>query len=113
MCMENEFDKKCFASRLKEIRKSKGLTQEEVCEITGIDVSNYSKMETGKIAPSMTSLYKLVFKAGFVPNELFEYEHLSSEKNLDDCIQEIYEELSISEKKCLYKILRSLKEFKK
>lgn len=111
--MENEFDKKCFASRLKEIRKSKGLTQEEICEITGIDVSNYSKMETGKIAPSMTSLYKLVFKAGFVPNELFEYEHLGTEETLDESIHEIYAELSFSEKKCLYKILKSLRELKK
>lgn len=111
--MENEFDKKCFASRLREIRKSKGLTQEEICEITGIDVSNYSKMETGKIAPSMTSLYKLVFKAGFVPNELFEYEHLGNEETLDKSIREIYKELSFSEKKCLYKILKSLKEYKK
>lgn len=110
--MDNEFDKRSFASRLKEIRKSKGLTQEEICEITGIDVSNYSKMETGKIAPSMTSLYKLVFKAGFVPNELFEYEHLVSEEKIDNCIREIYNELSFSEKKCLYKILRSIKEFK-
>lgn len=111
--MDNEFDKKNFALRLREIRKSKGLTQEEVCEITGIDVSNYSKMETGKIAPSMTSLYKLVFQAGFVPNELFEYEHLVSEEHLDASIRKIYKELSFSEKKCLYKILKSLKELKK
>ena len=110
--MENKFDKKLFAKRLKEIRKSKGLTQDQICDLTGIEVSNYSKMETGKIAPSMLTLQKLVLLAGFVPNELFEYSHLDSEENLDKKILEILKNLSLSEKKAFYKILRALEDLK-
>ena len=110
--MENEFNKKNFALRLKEIRKSKGLTQEEICDITGIEVSNYSKMETGKVAPSMASLQKLISCAGFVPNEMFEYSHLDNEENIDKLIFGMYSKLSLSQKKCLYKIMRVLQEYK-
>ena len=110
--MENTFDKKQFALRLREIRKSKGLTQEEICELTGLEVSNYSKIETGKVAPSLASIQKLIQYAGFVPNEMFDYNHLESEVNLDKKILEIYKSMSFSQKKFLYKIMRAIEEFK-
>lgn len=110
--MENEFNRQLFAKRLKEIRKSKGLTQEQVCDLTGIEISNYSKMETGKIAPSMPSLQRLINFAGFIPNELFEYKHLDSEENLDKKILEILKNTNFSKKKTFYKILRALEDFK-
>lgn len=111
--MEKEFDKKLFGLRLREIRKSKGLTQEEICDITGIDVSNYSKMETGKITPSLASLQRLITLAGFVPNELFEFNHIDSEENLDKMIEEIYKGFSFSQKQFLYKVMRNLQEYRK
>lgn len=110
--MENEFDKKHFALRLREIRKSKGLTQEQVCEIIGLDVSNYSKMETGKITPSLSSLQKLILHAGFVPNEMFEYNHLDMEDKLDVKIEKMYEKFTLSQKKFLYKMMRLIEEFR-
>ena len=109
--MEKEFNKKFFAKRLKEIRKSKRLTQEQICELAGIEVSNYSKMETGKIAPSMATLQKLINLVGFVPNELFEFEHLDSEKNIDEKVLEIYKNLNFSKKQFFYKILRAIEDF--
>lgn len=39
-------------SRLKELRKSKNLTQLQVQIKTGIDQSNYCKMESGKRKPT-------------------------------------------------------------
>ena len=110
--MENEFYKKLFASRLKELRKGKNLTQDDVCDLTGLEISNYSKIETGKVAPSFASIQKLITKAGFVPNELFSYDHLDKEENLDKAIFEVYKRLSYSQKKLLYKILRGIEEYK-
>ena len=110
--MKGEFDKKYFSIRLREIRKSKNLTQEQLCDITGIDVSNYSKMETGKVMPSMSSLYKLITKAGYSPNEMFEYKHIDSEENLDSLLKEMYDRFSFKQKQMLYKIMRSIEENK-
>lgn len=110
--MEIDFDKRKFAIRLKEIRKSKGLTQEQICDLTGIEISNYSKMETGKVAPSMSSILRLINLAGFVPNEMFDFNHLESEENLDKIIFDMYKTYSFDKKKLLYKIMRDLNEFK-
>jgi len=37
-----------FMSRLRDLRKSKNYTQEKIEELTGIDQSDYSKIELGK-----------------------------------------------------------------
>ena len=110
MCMEKEFDKMNFALRLKEIRKSKGLTQEEICDLTGMDVSNYSKIETGKITPSLVSLQKLIKFANISPNELFDYDHLNKEEKLDSMVSEIYKSFSLKQKRALYKFMRMIEE---
>ena len=74
-------------------------------------LANYSKMETGRVTPSLPSLYKIIKFAGFVPNELFEFEHLDNEKKLDEINLKIYNNLSFKKKKGLYKILRALEDF--
>jgi transcriptional regulator with XRE-family HTH domain len=108
--MDN-IDKKFFGARLKEIRKSKGLTQEKMSEITGIELSNYSKIETGRVSPSLSSLQKIIEFAEIEPNELFNYTHLDTEQNLDNKIKAMYETFSLKQKRQLYKIMRSLEEF--
>lgn len=110
--MDKSFDKDIFAKKLKEIRKGKNLTQDEVCDKCDIDVSNYSKIETGKILPSLGSLYKIAKGLDIEINELFEFEYFSKEAELDAKIQAIYKNYSLKEKQFLYKIMRNLEDFK-
>lgn len=109
--MADKFNKKYFGKRLKEIRKAKGLTQEAVCDLASIDVSNYSKMETGKVMPSMPSLYKIIKNAHFVPNEIFDCEHLVDEIELDSMVLNEYNKLSLKEKRIIYRQIQILKEY--
>lgn len=109
--MNNKFSKVQFGRRLKEIRKAKGYTQENVCEKANLDVSNYSKMETGRVTPSLPSLYKIIKCAGFVPNEVFECEHLLDEKELDKIVINEYIGLSLKKKQTLYRMMQILKEY--
>lgn len=111
--MEHEFDKEAFSKRLKEIRKSKNLTQDEICDKSDLDVSNYSKMETGKVLPSVKSLYKITKGLDMEPNDFFEFDHFVNEDTLDKKIQKIYKNLSVKEKQFLYKFLKSLKDYGK
>ena len=46
-------------NRLKEVRLKKGITQMEVQMETGIDQSNYSKMENGKREPTLEQAKQL------------------------------------------------------
>lgn len=110
--MNDNFSKKIFGLRLKELRKTKGLTQDNVCEKANLDVSNYSKMETGQVTPSMHSLYKIIKGAGFEPNELFEFEHLKDEKSLDKEINNIYKNYPLSKKQFLYRFMKMLEDMK-
>lgn len=49
-----------FPQRLKELRKEKGYTQEQMANILEIGQSAYAKWENGKTEPSFESLVKLV-----------------------------------------------------
>lgn len=48
-----------FNNRLREVRLSKGLTQEKLSEIVGIGLRNYQYYEQGKHVPSFDILIKL------------------------------------------------------
>jgi phage repressor protein C with HTH and peptisase S24 domain len=45
-----------FTNRIKEVRKAKGLTQEQLAEAVGLDVSYISRMESGKRRVSLENL---------------------------------------------------------
>ena len=48
-----------FADRLKELRKSKGITQKQTAESVGMSERNYIDLEQGKFKPSHDNLLKL------------------------------------------------------
>lgn len=51
---------KIFGKRLREVRKNKGLKQQEIAELLGVKRNTYSDWENGKTEPSFESLVKLV-----------------------------------------------------
>ena len=48
-----------FTERLKELRKNKGLKQQEIAELLGVKRNTYSDWENGKTEPSFENLIKL------------------------------------------------------
>lgn len=50
---------KIFGKRLREVRKSKKLTQQEIAELLGVKQNTYSDWENGKTEPSFENLIKL------------------------------------------------------
>ena len=54
--MEN---KKLLGKRIKEIRKSRGLTQEQLSEMIDIETSSLSGIESGRFYPSLHVLEKI------------------------------------------------------
>lgn len=53
-------DNNKFGNKLKEIRKTRGLTQFELAELVGIDEKHLSRIETGKNLPTYPTLVKLL-----------------------------------------------------
>ena len=52
-------DKKTMIKRLKEERKKRKLTQEDVAKILNIGRNSYTKYETGENTPTLISIDKL------------------------------------------------------
>ena len=49
-----------IGSRIKGLRKENGLKQQEMAEYLGIGRSNYSRIETGDVLPTLKILLKLI-----------------------------------------------------
>ncbi|MBQ8459629.1 helix-turn-helix transcriptional regulator [bacterium] len=52
--------KNSFGYKLKQIRKSKNLTQEQLAELAGMNEKHISKIETGVYFPTYTTLTKIL-----------------------------------------------------
>ena len=61
-----------FGQNLKIIRKSKNYTQEKLAEKINIDIRQYSRIETGKGFPSLTTLENICDALNINPACLFE-----------------------------------------
>ena len=87
--------KKLLGKRIRELRKLRNLTQEELAETLGIGVANISYIETGRFAPSVETLTKLSEAFNLPVYEFYMFEHL---KPLDDIRKELIDALRRDDK---------------
>ncbi len=100
--------KEKFGARLKEIRKSKNMTQENLAEITGMDIPNLSNIERGKKFVSSETLSKLAVALNVSESELFDFGHKKSREELIDEIQKLIHSSDLSNLEFIYKTLINL-----
>lgn len=68
-------------NRLEEIRKQKGITQEELAEALEVSRQTISSLESGRYNPSIILAYKIAIHFGTTIEEIFIYEEdLKNEK---------------------------------
>ncbi|MBR1423935.1 helix-turn-helix transcriptional regulator [bacterium] len=68
--------KQLLGLKVKELRKSRNLTQEQLAERVGIGTANISYIENGKFLPSVETLVKLSEIFEVYPYQLYMFEHL-------------------------------------
>ena len=61
MIKDIQINREVVAHRIRHARKHRGLSQSQVCELTGFSKSNLSKYENGHKLMNYTSLYKFCF----------------------------------------------------
>lgn len=85
MSLNNEQLKKDLGLKIKSIRNSKNYTQEQFCELIGLEQPNLSNIENGKNFPDITTLFSIIKNAGVEPNFLFSFksEDAAQASNLD------------------------------
>lgn len=99
--------KKQLGQRIKEIRKSKGLTQEKLAEIVGIGTSNISYIETGKFAPSIENFERIADALDVEPYELYMF----SSKSINEIKKELFNVLENDDEmlQLFYKMYKAMK----
>ncbi len=100
--------KQLLGKKIKEIRKSKKLTQEQLAEYIGIETSSVSNIENGRYFPTAENLDKIMQVLKISPSDLFTNEYNDSNKAL---ISELTEAMEKNEKltKLMYKFYLSVK----
>lgn len=73
--MKKELDFDFIGQRIKEVRTDKHLTQEYLANMTGVNVSHISNIETSKVKVSLTLLVQICNALGITVDYLLENEY--------------------------------------
>lgn len=100
--------KKLLGQRIREFRKSRKITQEQLAEMLGIGTANISYIENGKFAPSIENFEKLANIFQVEPYELYKFPNVKSK---DEIKKELFCALEQDEKllKLIYRIYKAIK----
>ncbi len=98
-------NKKLLGKRIKEIRKYKGLTQEQLSEMIDIETSSLSGIESGRFFPSLHVLDKIASVLEVELIEFFRFSSIDVPKDLEKEIFTIVSKLNDKDKQVVYKFL--------
>lgn len=59
MIEQEEIQLRAFGERLKQVRRKKKITQEQLADLSGLDLSHIARIETAKRNPKLTTLIVL------------------------------------------------------
>ena len=105
--MDNNI-KKLIGQRIKEIRTSKKITQQQLAEMINIDQRSLSAIECGNNFPTK-NLLKIANPLGVELKEIFDYEHISLSE--DEKIKEIstnLKKLSAHDLNIVYRLVKTM-----
>jgi len=101
-----------IAKRIKYIREKKGMSQKELITAVGLGAPMYSRIETGKAEPSLTTLEKIAKALGVKLVDFFEVDDkLEDINSFDASLMEkvkTIEALNSEEKKMVFAFVDAL-----
>ena len=104
--------KQKFGKRLKELRKSKGLTQEKIAEMVNIEPPNLSKIECGMHFPLPDKIEKIALVLGVDVCELFNFGHIKTREELINSLNNIIDNSDTKELESYLRMINLYKELK-
>ena len=103
-----ERTKKLLGARIKELRKVKGLSQDQLSEKVGIDPKHLSRIEVGKGYPSLDTLGSIGQALNVEIRDFFDFDHLEQQGMLVDQINELLKEADEKKVRLVYKIAKAI-----
>ena len=101
-----------FGKRVRELRKSRGLTQEQIAELINIEPPNVSKMENGMHFPQPDKIEKIAKALNVEIYDLFDFEHHNDRIELLNKISIFLKEADLNDIELVYKFINNLKLYK-
>ena len=101
-----------LGNKLKNVRKTRGLTQEELSALSGVSTRHISKIEKGVMNPSYEILTQIAAALGMTPDYFFASDNDEDENNIQLLISlykgcpKPYRKLLLSTKQTLSKEIR-------
>jgi transcriptional regulator with XRE-family HTH domain len=99
-----------LGARIRELRKRRGLTQEQLAEKLGVDQKHMSKIELGKSYPSLDRLILISESLGVSLPDLFEFMHTTSKEDRSQKIEEMLLLLNEKDQRRIFKIVKTFLE---
>ena len=106
--MNNMDALKLFGKRLKEIRKEKNITQEDLAEIIGLEPKQICRIENGTCFTTFEKLQKIAHILNVEIHDLFIFSHKQPKDALIKEMNEIFLNASDSKIELIYKIIKSI-----
>ena len=100
--------KKLIGMRIKELRRSKHLSQEQLAEKADINSKYLSRMERGTENPTLDMLIKLSNALEVEMWEMFDFGHVASQKELKQAIQDFSRTADESTLRLALKLIRAV-----
>ncbi len=93
--------------KIKELRKQKRMTQEQLAEIVGLDIGYISKLEVGRNFPKIGTLEKIANALNVELSQLFQFTPIK-DTDFKTEILNIYDKLNKDKQYTLYRVAKGL-----
>ena len=103
--------KELIAIRLKQIRKSRGLTQSELAELIGRDTKHISKLEIAGSYPSIDTLDRMASALNVEIKEFFNFDALKDKNHIKQMLRKTINNYDEKHLQLLYKINNDIVNF--
>jgi transcriptional regulator with XRE-family HTH domain len=100
--------KKLLGARIKELRKQRKLSQDQLSEKVDIDPKHLSRLEVGNSFPSLDTLDNIAKSLGVEMKDFFEFEHEVRGNELKDKIKKLLDEADENRLRLILKVARAL-----
>lgn len=98
-----------LGGRIKELRKIRGFSQEQLSEIVGIDSKHLSRIEVGRSSPPLDTLEKIAKALKVELKDFFEFSPASANpKELKDVINSLLKEANAEKLRLVVKVLKAM-----
>lgn len=97
-----------LGARIKELRKLKGLSQDQLSEKIDIEPKHLSRIEVGRSYPSLNTLEKTAKALNVEIKDLFEFTHHAENKEVALNINKFLKEADADKQRLILKVIRAV-----